>query len=100
MHDLDLVVDYSTREAAEIAGLPTMTVDRLERAGIIASTVAATGYGSRRRWSAADVERLCAIGSVYRQAHDDGLLVTWQAVGAIWDRLAAGETWSVTLTAA
>ena len=99
MHDLDLVVDYSTREAAELAGLPTMTVDRLERAGIIASTIPAAGYGSRRRWSPGDVDRLCAIGAVYRQAHAEGLLVTWQAVGRIWDTLAAGDPWSVTLAA-
>ena len=99
MFELVLDLDYSTADAAELAGLPKMTLHRLADAGIIASTVPAAGKGSRRRWSADDVERLCRIGDVYRQAHDAGLLITWAAVADIWDRLAAGEHWSVTIAA-
>ena len=99
MSELALAADYSTRQAAALAGLPYMTIDRWERAGIITSEVAANGYGTRRRWSAADVERLCRIGDVYRQARTEGLLVSWETVGRIWDGLVDGAGWSVTLAA-
>ena len=96
---LDLDVEYSTSAAAELAGLPYMTLDRWDRTGVIAPTWPAAGSGSRRRWSSADVERLCRIADVYRAAKAEGLLLTWDAVARIWDRLADGEAWSVTLAA-
>ena len=99
MSDLLLAVDYSTRQVAALAGLPYNTIDRWERSGLISSTVAAAGYGSRRRWSGDDVERLVRIGDVIRQAHVEGLLVSWETVGRIWDGLAADGAWSVTLAA-
>ena len=37
---LALDVEYSTSAAAELAGLPYMTLDRWERTGVVASTVA------------------------------------------------------------
>lgn len=99
MAGLVLDVDYSTREAAELAGLPYVMIDRWDRAGVIASTVPAAGYGSRRRWSSGDVERICRIADVWREAKANGMLLTWQAVGVIWDRLVAGDDWHLTLVA-
>lgn len=96
---LELAVDYSTREAAELAGLPYAMVDRWDRARIITSTVPAAGYGSRRRWSSGDVDHLCRIAAVWRDARSAGVLLTWQAVAGIWQTLEAGGTWQLTLTA-
>jgi hypothetical protein len=95
----DTAPAYSTTEAAELCGLPFQTLHRLAAAGVIASSVPATGYGSKRRWSALEVDRLQRLGDVYRQAHDAGLLLTFQAVASIWAAMTAGTAWRLVLAA-
>lgn len=90
---------YSTGDAARLCGLPAMTLHRLAAAGVITATVPANGQGSRRRWSELEVSRLCRIGDVYRHAHTAGVLLTWQAVAEMWQTLAAGDVWRLSLTA-
>lgn len=95
----DQVPTYSTAEVARLCGLSPMTLHRLASAGVISSSTPAAGTGSRRRWSSAEVDRLCRIAEVNRTAHDAGLLLTWQAIAQMWNRLEAGQAWELSLTA-
>ena len=99
MVGFDLAADYSTRQAAQAAGLPEQVVMRLAAAGVIASSVPAAGSGSRRRWTALEVDRLCRLAAVWQSAKDGGLLLTWQAVADIWRSLEQAGDWQLTLVA-
>jgi hypothetical protein len=95
----DTAPTYSTSEAAAVCGLPVILLHRLSAAGVIAASVEAAGYGSRRRWSPAEVDRLARIADVYRTARDAGVALSWQAVADIWQSLTAGEPWRLVLEA-
>lgn len=96
---LDERLGFSTREACGAAGITYRMADYWVRAGAVWPSIAATGKGSSRSWSVGDVERLARIGGVVRRAEQAGLRVELPAVTAMWDQLAAGRPWSITLTA-
>lgn len=96
---LDERLGFSTREACGAAGLTYRVVDYWVRAGAVWPSIAAAGKGTSRSWSVADVERLARVAGVVHRAEQAGLTVGIAAVTAMWDQLAAGDAWSVTLTA-
>jgi DNA-binding transcriptional MerR regulator len=96
---LDERLSFSTRDAAAAAGVSYRMVDYWTRCGAVWPSVPAAGQGSQRGWSTVDVERLCRIGGVVRRAHAAGLSISIETITAMWDALAAGKAWSVTLTA-
>lgn len=58
---------YSTPEAAAIAGLSYRQADYWVRKGLIAG-LSGTGSGIPRRWSQAQVDRLCELSRRYNEA--------------------------------
>lgn len=96
---LDERLAFSTREACDAAGLTYRVVDYWTRQGAVWPSVPAAGYGTQRRWTIRDVDHLTRIGAVCRRAEHAGLSVGIGAVTSIWDQLAAGDGWTVTLTA-
>jgi hypothetical protein len=96
---LDERLGFSTREACGAAGLTYRQVDHWVRSGAVWPSIAAAGRGTSRSWSMADIERLARIAGVVHRAEQAGLVVGLAAVEAIWDQLAAGDGWTVTLTA-
>lgn len=96
---LDERLSFSTSEACAATGLPYSVVDRWERAGVVWPSIPARGTGSRRGWSTVDIERLARIAAVVRHAEQAGLTVSYAAVSDMWDAIAAGDPWTVTLTA-
>jgi hypothetical protein len=90
---------YTTGDVARLSGLPPILIHRLAAAGVISSTVPAAGSGTRRRWSGAELDRLCRIGDVYRAGHGAGVLLTWQAVADMWAAMEAGDAWELVLSA-
>jgi hypothetical protein len=90
---------YTTGDVARLSGIPAMTLHRLVTAGVITSSVPAAGSGTRRRWSSAELDRLCRIGDVYRAGHAAGVLLTWQAVADMWAAMEAGDAWELVLSA-
>ena len=62
------VVDgYSTVEVCAMTGATYRQIDYWTRSGIVApSIMAASGHGSRRRWSAADVADVARVLDVAR----------------------------------
>jgi len=96
---LDERLAFSTREAADAACVTYRVVDYWVRNGAVWPSIPARGSGSQRGWAVADVERLARIGGVVHRAETAGLSVGIAAVTAMWDALAAGDPWTVTLTA-
>jgi hypothetical protein len=96
---LDERLGFSTREACGAAGLTYRQVDHWVRSGAVWPSIAAAGKGTSRQWSVADVERLARIAGVIHRAEHAGLSVSVATITVIWDTLAAGGAWSVTLTA-
>jgi MerR HTH family regulatory protein len=96
---LDERLSFSTREACDAAGLSYRMVDYYVSHGAVWPSVPARGTGTQRGWTVADVERLARIGGVIRRAEHAGLTVGCAAVAAMWDQLAAGDAWTVTLEA-
>jgi DNA-binding transcriptional MerR regulator len=96
---LDERLGFSTREACAATGLTYRMVDHWCSRGAVWPSVPAHGYGTARQWSTVDVERLARIAGVVRRAELAGLSVGLSAINEIWDALAAGDPWSVTLTA-
>jgi hypothetical protein len=96
---LDERLGFSTVEAAAAAGLTFREVDRWSRIGAVWPSIAARGCGTRRQWSTVDIERLARIAGVVHRAEAAGFQVSSTAITAMWDALAAGRHWTVTLTA-
>jgi hypothetical protein len=90
---------FSTDEAAALAGVTPMHLHRWAAAGEIVPHQPASGTGSRRQWSGADVDRLARIGAVYHAALEVGIILPPALVGEIWDGLRRTGGWSLTLTA-
>ena len=99
MHAVQTPPLFSTDEAAGLAGLTPMHLHRWAAAGEIVPHRPASGYGSRREWSGADVDRLARIGAVYRQCLAAGFTLPPRMVGEIWDGLRRDGEWSLVLTA-
>lgn len=59
----ETVATYTSMEAAELTGLTYRQIDYWSRQGYITPLVEATGTGSRRRFSAAQVDRLQVVGA-------------------------------------
>ena len=95
---LDERLGFSTVEAAAAAGLTYREVDNWTRTGAVWPSIGAHGHGTRREWSTVDIERLARIAGVVHRAEQAGLTVTCAAIAAMWDQLAAGDDWTVTLS--
>lgn len=82
-------------EAAELAGITYRELDHWCRLGAIAPEIEAGGSGRPRGWTRPQVEALCELARVRRQLHDAGCMLSTDAIGDIWDRLASGQAWGV-----
>ena len=90
---------YSTDEAAALAGVTPIHLHRWAVAGAITPHTPAAGTGSKRAWSARDVDRLARIGAVYRHAMTVGIILPNRVIGDIWAGLRHDDAWTLTLSA-
>lgn len=74
-------ITYSTREAAEMAGVSYRMLDWWLRQGQIEIDFDAHGSGSRRRWSGHEVAALLVFVARLREMH--GIRAAWMD-GTLW----------------
>lgn len=102
IHDDDPLIlarTFSSLEAADLCGLSYREVDYWTREGAIRPAVEANGSGSRRVWTAEQVQWLARIANVRCAAGQAGLILTVQAVNDIWSACEESRRWRLTLTA-
>ena len=87
----------TSSEACDRSGLSFRVLDYLCRQGAIRPSVVTTGSGVHRGWTPDEVERLCRIADVRAHARAAGFDITCDAVAAMWDALADGRAWTLTL---
>lgn len=58
---------YSTDEVVRFTGVTYRRVDSWTRLGYVAPDVGASGSGSARRWSLANIDRVCEIRDAFEE---------------------------------
>jgi DNA-binding transcriptional MerR regulator len=96
---LILARTYSTVEAAALVGISFREVDYWTREGAIRPAVEAAGSGSRRVWTAEQVQWLQRIANVRLAATQAGFVLTMEGVNDIWTACESGRQWRLTLRA-
>lgn len=87
----------NTQDVARKAGISYRQLDYWLRNGVVEIKDPTPGNGVARTFTEDEVADIIALGRVIRDAHTAGLLLSRSAVGDVWDALAAGRTWKVTL---
>jgi len=102
-HDDDdpliLTRTYSSLEAADLVGISYREVDYWTREGAIRPAVEANGSGSRRVWTAEQVQWLQRIANVRTAAAQAGCVLMIAAVNDIWTACESGRQWRLNLRA-
>ena len=90
---LILTRTYSSSEVADLVGLSFREVDYWTREGAIRPAVDACGSGSRRVWTAEQVQWLQRIANVRHAAALAGCVLMLSAVNDIWTACESGRTY-------
>ncbi len=81
-----LPIGYSSPVAARVAGITFRQLDYWTRVDAVQPAIAASGSGSRRRWSTSDVRRLAVLSLLVNAVPGQIDVVV---IGAVWNYLGA-----------